>query len=81
MHYLWKKKLGVSVEAEHRGEGPVIINSIESLARHAFPLGLRTPERAAGGEQKQGCFKGIYHYTTLKDKSEVGLVKIVSVTK
>lgn len=48
------------------GQGPVIINSTENLARRAFPLGLQTPERAAGerGEQKRGCFKGIYHYTT-----------------
>lgn len=64
--YHWKKKLRVSVKIAHCGEGPVIINSIETLAQHAF---LSDYEHLKGlhsqaGEQKQGCYEGIYHYTT-----------------
>lgn len=66
VHYHWKKKLRVSVKIAHCGEGPVIINSIETLAQHAF---LSDYEHLKGlhsqaGEQKQGCYEGIYHYTT-----------------
>lgn len=66
MHYHRKNKHGVSVETAHCGEGPVIINRIESLAQHVFLSDYKHLKVLCGqaGEQKRGCFEGIYHYTT-----------------
>lgn len=72
------------MEIAQCGKGPILINSIESLAQHAFLSDYKHLKglysRAAGGqtgEQKQGCYEGIYHYTTSQGQIQGCLDKYV----